>query len=165
MIDATLACLDQIGPADISIWTWTIAGYEIECFERLRTDGRIGAGLLIVDYGARVKNAGLLAAWQGSFGAGSVRYVVNHAKIVTLENARYRLLLRGSMNLNFNPRFEQFDLSEGGEDFELVKQIESELPTLADDCSGEDVYKASRVGEAFERERLAVFSGVKVWAK
>ena len=69
------------------------------------------------------------------------------------------------MNLNFNPRFEQFDLTEGGEDFELVKRIEAELPILDDSAKGEDVYKASKVAEAFEPEQLSIFSGVKVWAK
>ena len=29
MIDAILACLDQTGPADVSLWTWTVAEYEI----------------------------------------------------------------------------------------------------------------------------------------
>lgn len=165
MIDAALACLDQCGPAKISLWTWTVAEYEIECLERLRTDGRITGGTLVIDAGARVKNAALLRQWQATFGPDSVRYVVNHAKIVTIESAEFRLLLRGSMNLNFNPRFEQFDLTEGGADFDLVREIESELPLLPDDCAGKDVYAASRVGEAFAPEQLALFQGAKVWAK
>ena len=69
------------------------------------------------------------------------------------------------MNLNFNPRFEQFDLTEGGADYDLVKQIESELPILRDNATGADVYKASRVAEAFEPEQLNFFTGIKVWAK
>lgn len=165
MIDATLACLDQAGPADISLWTWTVAEYEIECLDRLRNDGRVRNGLLVIDHGARNKNAALIRQWKSSFGVESVRYVVNHSKIVTIRSARFSLLLRGSMNLNFNPRFEQFDLTEGGEDFTLVKQIETELPVLEDDARGEEVYKASRVAEAFDPEQLSIFSGVKVWAK
>lgn len=165
MIDAALACLDQTGPADVSIWTWTVAEYEIECMQRLRTDGRIRSATLVIDHGARNKNAGLIRQWKSTFGADSVRYVVNHSKIVTISNDRFRLLLRGSMNLNFNPRFEQFDLTEGGADFDLVKSIERELPVLADTASGEDVYKASKVAEAFEPQQLSIFQGVKVWAK
>lgn len=165
MIDAALACLDQSGPARISLWTWTVAEYEIECLERLRTDGRITDGTLVIDAGSRVKNAALLRQWQSTFGSDSVRYVVNHAKIVTIESDRFKLLLRGSMNLNFNPRFEQFDLTEGGPDFDLVKQIESELPLLPDTASGESVYAASRVGEAFAPAQLQMFQGVRTWAK
>ncbi len=165
MIDATLACLNQAGPADISLWTWTVAEYEIECLERLRNDGRVRNALMVIDHGARNKNAALIRQWKRTFGSESVRYVVNHAKIVTIRSERFRLLLRGSMNLNFNPRFEQFDLTEGGEDFEMVKRIEAELPILEDSAKGEDVYKASKVSEAFQPEQLSIFSGVKVWAK
>jgi len=165
MIDATLACLDQCGPADVSIWTWTVAEYEIECMDRLRMDHRLRSARLIIDYGARNKNAGLIRQWKDSFGHDAVRYVVNHAKIVTIRSDRFRLLLRGSFNLNFNPRFEQFDLTEGGPDFDLVKRIEDELPILPDTASGEDVYRASRVADAFAPEQLAIFKGVKVWAK
>lgn len=165
MIDAALHCLDQVGRAHLSIWTWTVAEYEIECMERLRNDGRLLSGRLVIDHGARQKNAPLLRQWKGTFGQDSVRYVVNHSKIVTIQNDRFRLLLRGSMNLNFNPRFEQFDLTEGGADFDLVKEIEDELPVLADTSPGKDVYAASRVGEAFAPEQLAMFQGVKTWAK
>ena len=165
MIDAALHCLDQVGPARLTLWTWTVAEYEIECLERLRLDHRIIDALMVIDHGARNKNAGLIRQWKSSFGEQSVRYVVNHAKIVTIQTDEYRLLLRGSMNLNFNPRFEQFDLTEGGADFDLVQEIESELPVLMDSASGKDVYNASRVSESFSSETLDLFRGVKVWAK
>lgn len=166
MIDAVLWCLGQVGPARLSIWTWTIADYEVDVFNGLRDDGRVTDGRLIIDASARGKNALLLRAWQARFGRDSVRYVVNHAKIATIETAeRRRLLLRGSMNLNYNPRFEQFDLSEGGPAFDLVRQIEDELPALPFAATGEEVYRASRVAEAFEPDKLSLFKGLRRWAK
>lgn len=165
MIDAVLWCLDQVGPARLSLWTWTIADYEIDVFNRMRDDGRIIDGRLVIDASARGKNRPLLNAWVGRFGAGSVRYVVNHAKIATIETGSVRLLLRGSMNLNFNARFEQFDLSEGGPAFDLVRQIEDELPEVDIGASGAEVYAASKVASAFDAQTLAMFSGVKRWAK
>lgn len=165
MIDAILWCLDQAGPARLSIWTWTIADYEVEVFRGLQQDGRVTSGRLVIDAGARGKNAGLLRDWQARFGPDSVRYVVNHAKIATIEAGDIRLLLRGSMNLNFNPRFEQFDLSEGGPAFDLVREIEDGLDILPFSASGEQVYRSSRVGEAFEPEKLALFGELKRWAK
>lgn len=165
MIDAILACLDQTGPARISLWTWTVAEYEVQCLQRLMMDGRITGATLVIDHGARVKNAALIREWKASFGPDSVRYVVNHSKIATIESARFKLLLRGSMNLNFNPRFEQFDLTEGGADFDLVREIEAELPILGDRATGAAVYKASKVSDAFDQPTLDMFGGVKVWAK
>ena len=114
MIDAILHTLDELGPSEISAWTWTVADYEIEALTSLRRDGRITRGTLVIDPGARTKNSALIAEWKAAFGADSVRYVLNHAKIATVANGDKKVLLRGSMNLNCNPRFEQFDLSEGG---------------------------------------------------
>lgn len=165
MIDAIMACIDQMETAEISLWTWTVAEYEVQCLDRLRNEGRISAGTFIIDYGARNKNAGLIRQWKDTFGEESVRYTVNHAKIATVQDGNFRLLLRGSMNLNFNPRFEQFDLTEGGDDFELVKDIEADLPILADDASGAEIFKASRLEVAFDREQLELFKGIRVWAK
>ena len=69
------------------------------------------------------------------------------------------------MNLNFNPRFEQLDITEGGEDFDLVERIESELPVLPRKYSNADVESATKVNRAFELSQLKMFSGVKTWAK
>lgn len=166
MIDAVLHVLDQVGPSRISLWTWTVAEYEVEVLTRLRRDERVTGGRLVIDASARQKNAGIIAEWKSSFGDGSVRWVVNHSKIARVESASgLKLLLRGSMNLNFNPRFEQFDITEGGPDYDLVERIEDELPLLGDKAIGGEVWKASRVGDAFEPGQLALFSGLKVWAK
>jgi hypothetical protein len=167
MLDAVRHVLEAAGPSRVSVWTWTVAEYELEVFGRFRRDGRISAGRLVIDHAARKKNAPLIREWQASFGPASVRYVVNHAKIATVasDDGRLRVLLRGSMNLNFNPRFEQLDVTEGGPDFDLVQRIEDELPALPDDAPGAAVYKASRVADAFDQETLALFQGAKVWSK
>jgi hypothetical protein len=166
MIDAILHVLDKVGPSSISLWTWTVAEYEVQTLTRLRKDTRLTAGRLVIDAGARNKNMWLIQEWKSSFGPDSVRYVANHAKIARIESASgLRLLLRGSMNLNFNPRFEQFDITEGGPDFDLVEQIENEIDPLPDSATGKAVWKASRVSEAFDSEQLALFDGLKVWSK
>lgn len=165
MLDAISHVLDELGPSRISLWTWTIAEYEVVVFTEMMRDSRLEDALLVIDGGARNKNHALIAQWKANFGAESVRYVTNHAKIATVEGGGLRVLLRGSMNLNYNPRFEQLDVTEGGPDFDLVRSIESELPVLEDDASNADVYAASRVSAAFEPEKLEVFSKVKRWTK
>lgn len=166
MIDAILHVLDCVGKSRLTIWTWTVAEYEVQVLQRLMLDSRLSAGRLIIDHGARDKNSGIIKQWKDTFGPDSVRYVLNHAKIATIESETgLRFLLRGSMNLNFNARFENFDITEGGEDFDLVQEIEEELEILPDNCSGKDVFKASKVSKAFDAEQLEMFQGVKVWAK
>ena len=166
MIDAVLHCLDEVGPAKVSIWTWTVAEYEVEVLTRLRRDKRITAGRLVIDGGARKKNAPIIREWKDTFGRESVRYVHNHAKIALIESASgLRLCLRGSMNLNFNPRFEQFNLTEGGQDFDLIRSVEDELPVLEDDATGDQIWTATKASAAFTQETLDLFGRVKVWAK
>jgi len=165
MIDAVMHVLDQVGPAKLSLWTWAIADYELLQFERLQNEGRITDGLLVIDNSARKRNADIIASWQRRFGGRSVRYVMNHSKIATIEGNGFKVLLRGSMNLNFNPRFEQLDVTEGGPDFDLVKEIEQDIPWLSNAATHADCQKATRVGEAFEQETLGLFAEVKTWAK
>ena len=51
----------------------------------------------------------------------SVRSLMNQTKIATVEAASgLKFLVRGSINFDFNPRFEQFDITEGGHEFDLV---------------------------------------------
>jgi len=166
MIDAVLHVLDCVGASSVSLWTWTVAEYEVEVLTRLRVDQRITSGRLVIDYGARNKNAAIIADWKSSYGADSVRYVVNHAKIALIESVGgLRFLLRGSMNLNFNPRFENFDITEGGPEFDLMRGIETDLPVLLDSVTGKQAYEASKVASAFTDKQLSLFGGTKVWAK
>ena len=165
MVDIILACLDQIGPARASLWTWCIAEYEVECFTRLLIDSRLTSALLVIDSGARGKNRELLKSWHRQHGPRSIRWVVNHAKVATLESADYKLLIRGSMNLNYNPRFEQFDIDDGHPGFDIVRRIEEELPVLEFDHTNTDARNASSINKAFSNERLAPFAVKRTWAK
>lgn len=165
MLDAVRHCIDQVGPCEVSIWTWTIAEYEVEVFTAFLQDGRITGGTLVIDRSAEVRNAALIAEWRSRFGTDRVRVCNTHAKIATVRAAERRVLLRGSMNLNFNPRFEQLDITEGGPDFDLVAEIEADLPVLRPMCSFDEADRASKTSRAFEASTLSLFRGTKVWAK
>ena len=126
----------------------------------------ITAGRLVIDQSADRRNATIIEQWRQRFGDSQVRICKNHAKIARVWNDDFRLLLRGSMNLNFNPRFEQLDITEGGEDFDLVERIESELPVLPRQYSNADTESATGVNRAFEYSQLKMFAGtLKLWAK
>jgi hypothetical protein len=165
MLDIINVAIRQVGPCEVSTWTWAIADYEVECFESFMQNKSITKGRLIIDRAAENKNANVIQRWRDCFGDSSVRVCKNHAKIATVQTDKYRILIRGSMNLNFNPRFEQFDITEGGEDFELVNCIENELPVLRPKCSNLEATNASQLGLAFEAGTLQMFGGIKPWTK
>lgn len=165
MLDVVSVLISQAGPCKLSIWTWVIADYEVECFNNFMQNKSIIKADLIIDTTGESRNANTVLNWRKQFGNNSIKVCRNHAKIATIENEGYKILARGSMNLNFNPRFEQFDITEGGQDFDLVKKIESELKVLPIKYSNTEVLANSQVGLAFESSQLKMFEGVKVWNK
>lgn len=165
MLDIVLHCVAEIGPAHVSVWTWAIADYEVEAMEGLIRRQGILSGRLVVDISAERRKCSTIDLWRSTFGPESVRTVKNHAKIARVWNDSWRLLIRGSMNLNFNPRFEQLDISEGCAGFDLVERVEAEIPVLPRNASNAEADAATRVGRAFEAKTLQLFGGGKVWSK
>ena len=166
-LDAILHILDSTqAPATVSVWSWALADYEVVVLDRLRRDGRVTAGTLMIDEGARKVNVVALQDWRESFGPDSVRLLQSHAKICRVVTADgLKFLLRGSANLNRNPRFEQFDLTEGGADHDLVERIESEFEPLSLDVSTSRVTKGSKISERYDATEIGLFGTVKPWRK
>ena len=165
MIDVINTIVDEIGPSHISVWTWAIAAYEVDVIVGLMERGDILGATLIIDYSSEQRSGEIIDQWRARFGPDAVKDCRNHAKISRIWNDEWAFLARGSMNLNFNPRFEQFDLTEGGEDFALVGEIEDALPVLGGNCTRAEADAATGVGQAFEQSTLDMFSGAKTWAK
>ncbi len=166
MLDAILYVLSQTGPAAVSLWTWTVADYEMEAMCGLMARQEITAGFLIIDASADRRNAQLINQWRDRFGEKTVKVVKNHAKLATVTTDQYRLLLRGSMNLNQNPRLEQFDLTEGDAAYDLVRRLEDELPVMPRKYSNADAEQATGVSKAWEQATLDMFKGLplKHWS-
>jgi len=165
MLDMVLHILNEVGPASVSVWTWAIADYEVEAMAALMASAAILRGRLIVDRSAEQRSASTIAEWRSRFGSEEVRVCKNHAKVARIWTADRRVLLRGSMNLNWNPRFEQADVSEGGPEFDLVERVEDELPVLRAGASNLEADAASGLGSAYEKSTLAMFHGVRPWSK
>jgi hypothetical protein len=161
MIDIINYLLSQMGKSGVSVWTWVVADYEVEVMTALIDNDKLIEGNLIVDYSAGKRNPEVIESWRAKFGERSVKVCKNHAKISRIWNGQYRFLARGSMN--YNPRFEQLDLTEGGLDYELVERIEHELPILPRLHSSEEASAASKVNLAFEQKTLEIFDAVKTW--
>ncbi|CAN5411200.1 hypothetical protein BH11PLA2_BH11PLA2_34710 [soil metagenome] len=54
MIDAIMHVLSEVGPSAISLWTWTVAEYEVEVLTMLQNDKRLAG---------EVRRHSLAAAW------------------------------------------------------------------------------------------------------
>jgi hypothetical protein len=156
-VDAITYLLSQTGPAAVSVWTWCIAQYELAAMESLLQRGDITAGVLVIDQSSDKRTPQFITAWRDRFGPAAVRITRCHAKIYTVANERFKLALRGSFNLNYSPRLEQFDLTEGGADFDLIASIQAELPVLRPGYSSAEVMAAGKLDKAYPPELLAQF--------
>src|SRR5437773_888970 len=90
MIDMIHHCLKEIGVAQISVWTWTIADYEIEAMESLLLRKEIISGALVIDASADRRNQVMINRWRDRFGEDKVKVCKNHAKIARVWNDTFR---------------------------------------------------------------------------
>lgn len=84
----------------------------------------IGRGLLRSFFGRQpgyVKD--VIRVW----GNENIRMTNNHAKFFMLRNERWNICCRSSMNLNRNPRLEQFDIDDSLELCEFFAEIVREI--------------------------------------
>jgi hypothetical protein len=169
MIDALHHVINELGPCGVSVWTWAIAAYEVETIGGLMARGEITTARLVVDYSCNRREQTILNAWRDRWGDDAVRVVKNHAKLARVWQAGddgLRVLLRGSANLNSNPRFENFDLSEGDGAFEVVTSIEAGLPVLPRMPAHAEALAATGIGGAWDVQQVQKFTpagGGKVW--
>ena len=183
MIDCIHHCIRELGPCNLSVWTWCIADYEIETFESLLRSQQITGATLVIDrageqqvaktrsfrdgsIGRAERQGALMTRWRNKFGPESIKVVLNHAKIATLDNGKMKVVIRGSMNLNHNPRFEQLDVTEGAGPFDLIREIEQGLPNLPANYTRAEVEAATGAHSLFTPEELLPFQGdLKIWKK
>lgn len=128
MIDLASAVLEKTGPADVTVWTWCIAEYEVEAITAFMADGRIRSLRMVMDWAGAQRDMPVVSELQGRYGNDCIRVTKTHAKIVTVAtDDGWRVVIRGSMNLNANPRFEQFDVSDDADIFDVVDEVTAEM--------------------------------------
>lgn len=110
--DCVRFMLDVAGPADVLLSTWAISGREIRAFRSLVDDGRVRSLRLVIDPSFTRRHRAYTAQLRAEFGADSIRLVACHAKLATVCNADWSLVLRSSANLNQNARTEFFDCED-----------------------------------------------------
>lgn len=112
LIELIAAVLAQTGPADLFISTWTAAGSDLTDANALLESGLIRRLRFLVDHTFQRRKPAFAAKIRELFGPESVRVTRNHAKFILVENDQWNIVVKTSMNLNFNPRLEDFDIQD-----------------------------------------------------
>jgi hypothetical protein len=109
-IDAMEHMVDELGPADVRISTWTTGLYDARRAREIRIAGRIRSVRMLLDRGTFEKSPKFAGPLIEALGVDAFRCLSVHAKVVIVSGARGAAVMRSSMNLNKNLRTEQFDI-------------------------------------------------------
>lgn len=160
MIDILRHVMSEIGPCRIDIGTWTAAAADIQiAFDLLKSDDILGMRW-IVDRSFPQRQERYYMALLERFGQDCVRLARFHAKFILMENDRFSVAIRTSMNLNLNRRIEFYEISEGTEISGFLREIVDFH--FAQPCEDSyEAFKRFQLGkvEAQETERSAVSWG------
>lgn len=113
MLDLITAVLDEVGEADVVVSTWTIARSDSDRVGVFLRDGRIRTFSLIIDRSfPRQYPEYCASVVEALGGAAHIHVMKTHAKFALIRAGEWRIVIRSSMNLNPNPRCEQFDVDD-----------------------------------------------------
>jgi hypothetical protein len=111
LLDLMKAVLQRTGPADVSLSTWTASRQEAIELTAMKTAGTIRSMRWLVDLTFVRRDPEAAHAIRQAFGVEAIRVANCHSKFCLFGNDSWRLVLRTSMNLNMNPRTEDYTLS------------------------------------------------------
>lgn len=122
LLDLIDAALEITGPADVAISTWSAGFYDVDAAKRFRDSGRLNGIRFVMDSSAKRGQATVGDVGE-LFGLGSVRATRSHTKFALITNSNWSVVITSSMNLNLNPRCEQFEMTDDAGRCELFMQF------------------------------------------
>ena len=111
LLDLIKATLEHTGPACLHISTWTAALAEIGELAVMQKRGSVLSCRWLADISLGGRDRGVMQAILQHFGRDSVRVTKNHSKFCLFVNDDWKLVLLSSMNLNMNPRMENYQMA------------------------------------------------------
>lgn len=127
MLQLLEAILEKTGPVDFVLSTWTAARHEIQRLQELRATGKLLSARWLVDFTFSRRDPEAANQIRLAFGVDAIRVAQSHSKFALFANDTWRLVLRTSMNLNMNPRFEDFTLCHDPPLYEFIRTIIDEI--------------------------------------
>lgn len=114
-IDAMEHMVNELGPADVRISTWTTGIYDVHRAREIGRNGGIRSVRMLLDRGTFEKSPKFAGPLIEVLGVDAFRCLSVHAKVTIVAGDRGSAVMRSSMNLNKNLRTEQFDIDVSDE--------------------------------------------------
>ena len=132
LVDLILAVNKQIGACHAMFSTWTTGLVDAERMLHNIQTGNFLSMQLLTDHSFPSRQPKYCKRFIEIFGKDSIVCTKTHAKFSLLRNDKYNIVIRGSMNLNRNPRCEQFDIDDDPAIYKLfadyVAEIQATMP-------------------------------------
>ncbi len=136
LIEILEHCIMEAGPAQVTICTWSAAAGDIQAANRLLSNKNITDLKFIVDYSFQARKPHFCKELIDTFGVECIRVTSIHAKFATVKSDKFNLTIRTSMNLNYNPRFENFEISDDPGLLAFMDEIVAEIWETQDAAEG-----------------------------
>jgi hypothetical protein len=111
-IDLIDAILDFTGEADGTIATWTAHAADIRRAEMFVKARRLRSLTWLVDYSFETRQPAFCELLRATFGDDCIRTAPIHAKFGLFKGDDWHVVMQTSMNLNQNPRLENFTVMD-----------------------------------------------------
>jgi hypothetical protein len=127
LIDALFWLVEQTGPADVTLSTWTAAAADLTTAAKMVERSKIRSLRFLVDRSFLTRQPEYCGEMRRLFGDRCIRTTRTHAKFATIRNEAWNLAVRTSMNLNTNPRLENFEVSDDPEFAAFLERVADEV--------------------------------------
>lgn len=158
LLDLLRALIEVTGPADVVLSTWTAGIRDAETAAWLVEGGQIRSLMILTDRSFPRRQPAYCARVLELFGERAIVCSLTHAKFATLRAGDWRVVVRSSMNLNRNRRWEQFDVDDDADLFGFVSSLVEDIVSThnAGAVSARDIVDAAFdlvAGAAERKER------------
>jgi len=127
LLDLLAALFDVTGPAHLSLSTWTASAHEIQSLKAMSDRGTVLGTRWLIDFSMARRDPAATSQLREAFSHDNVRVAQVHAKFAILQNRDWKVVCRSSMNLNMNPRYEDFQLAHDPELAQFLNAILDEI--------------------------------------
>tara|TARA_Y100001938_G_scaffold79633_1_gene110021 strand:- start:869 stop:1531 length:663 start_codon:yes stop_codon:yes gene_type:complete len=127
LVDLIAAILPQVGPVHLGLSTWTVAKADLGELQAMLTPKTMLSVRFLLDISFQRRQPALIQHIRQTFGDDSIRVTKNHAKFLLFGNDNYKISVRTSMNLNFNPRLEDVEIKDDAKLYDFIDSILTDI--------------------------------------
>lgn len=129
LIDLIKAILDKIGKSDVVCVTWSAGIKDANQVSWMKNSNMLKSFTLITDHSYVNRQKAYAVALDDLFGSENIRTSEIHAKFTLIQNEKWNIVIRTSMNLNANKTCESFEIDDNKEIYDFYYSFVEHIMT------------------------------------